>query len=226
MKERIDEMARSKNAKERKKAISILLSLKKEEAVEKVKSWIESEEPLMRQTAIMALGELLKQGERLELLLEKALRDESWLVREAIARALRGTRRKKIAQELLMELARDPSPGVNRSTGDTLAEFIGEGIISQSNLEKLASSKTEGERRTAAFAMRRIYNRGWKIFGESALDILRKWVSESPEKRWTVIYACKLIGKREPLAKEIIMRINDVRVSKLKEKAIREIDHG
>jgi len=226
MSEKIDEMACSKDAKERKKAISLLLSLERKNATEKVKSWIRSEEPLMRQTAVLAVGELLKKGEKLEFLLEKAAKDESWLVREAVARALRQIGGNKIALELLLELAKDPSPGVNRSAGDTLAELIKEGSISQSKLAELASSRLEGERRTAAFAIRRIHNRGWEIFGLDAIDLLSKWASESFEKKWTVIYACKLIGKRKPLAKDIILRIDDARVSKLKEKALREIDRG
>ena len=226
MRERIDELACSKDAKERKMAISLLLSLKRKDAAEKVRSWIKSEEPLMRQTAILAVGELLKKGEGLEFLLKKAVKDESWLVREAVARALRQIGRHKIALDLLQELAKDPSPGVNRSVGDTIAELIKEGIISQSKLEELASSKLEGERRTAAFALRRIHNRGWEISGVNAIDLLRKWASESLEKKWTAIYACKLIGKREPLARDIITRIDDAGVSKLKEKALREIAHG
>jgi len=63
MRERIDEMACSKDAKERKKAISLLLSLKRKDAAEKVRSWTKSEESLMRQTAVLAVGGLLKKGE-------------------------------------------------------------------------------------------------------------------------------------------------------------------
>ncbi len=57
------------------------------------------------------------------------MKDESWLVREALARALRQIRRHKITLELLQELAKDLLSEVNRSVGNNVVELIEKGYV-------------------------------------------------------------------------------------------------
>ena len=226
MPKEIMEYASSRNAKDREKAIKKLknLNLSTEEYNALLNNMLNVGSELARKTAIKAAPKLLQSDSQIKMYSRKALKDESWEVREGGAHILRYL--KKLdgeALNLIESYSKDKNAIVNRTTGDSIANLYRKNIVSWDLIIKLVKSASRSQNKTAAFALRNIYRKN-----PSIIDKLIEWAKEgTDEMKYTAIYAMKLIGKREPAISKIIEGITGGEiVQKIKRKALKELSGG
>lgn len=169
-----------------------------------LEKWITDNNPYLRRTTLLAIGDLFKKNSDILLKFsEIGIKDTSWEVRMATAKILEHLPAKhRRLQEMIQILAKDKTTIVNRSVGDMLAKIIRKSQKKQlikrplmGLIKEFAQSDDKNERKTAAFALRAIERKNMEI-----LDVLNEWSKENDTNlKWTCIYACKLLGKKRPI---------------------------
>jgi hypothetical protein len=168
-----------------------------------LEKWILDDNPYLRRTTLLAIGDLFKKNPDVLLKFsEIGIKDPSWEVRMATAKILEHLPAKhRSLKEMVQILAKDQTTIVNRSVGDMLAKIIRKskkkpllesplmGLITE-----FAQSNDKNERKTSAFAIRAIERKNKEI-----LNVLTEWSKTNDVNlKWTCIYACKLLGKKRP----------------------------
>lgn len=169
-----------------------------------LEKWITDNNPYLRRTTLLAIGDLFKKNSDVLLKFsEIGIKDSSWEVRMATAKILEHLPAKHTRlQEMIQILAKDKTTIVNRSVGDMLAKIIRKSKKTQlmnkplmGLIKEFAHSDDMNERKTAAFALRAIERKNKEI-----LDVLKEWSKTNDVNlKWTCIYACKLLGKKLPV---------------------------
>jgi HEAT repeat protein len=192
-----------------------------------LEKWITDNNPYLRRTTLLSVGELFKS--KPEVLLkfsEIGINDPSWEVRMATAKILEHLpSRHKQLKGMVRVLAKDKTTIVNRSVGDMLAKIIRKEKQKplMSLIKEFAQSEDKNERKTAAFALRAIERKN-----EEIIDVLNEWSQENDiNLKWTCIYACKLLGKKRPI--EVSSILNNItpekKLDRIFSKTLKELEH-
>jgi HEAT repeat protein len=189
--------------------------------------WINDNNPYLRRTTLLAVGDLFKNKPEVILRFsEIGINDPSWEVRMATAKILEHLpARNKQLKEMVRILAKDKTTIVNRSVGDMLAKIIRKGKQKplMSLIKEFGQSDDKNERKTAAFALRAIERKDKEI-----INVLNEWSQENNiNLKWTCIYACKLLGKKRPV--EITSILNNItpekKLDRIFNKTLKELKH-
>lgn len=189
--------------------------------------WITDNNPYLRRTTLLAVGDLFKN--KPEVLLrfsEIGINDSSWEVRMATAKILEHLPAQHMQLEgMVRTLAKDKTTIVNRSVGDMLAKIIRKEKQKplMELIKEFAQSDDKNERKTAAFALRAIERKNKEI-----IDVLDEWSQENDlNLKWTCIYTCKLLAKKRP--NEVSSILNNItpekKLDRIFNKTLKELGH-
>ena len=192
-----------------------------------LEKWITDNNPYLRRTTLLAVGDLFKNKPEVMLRFsEIGINDPSWEVRMATAKILEHLPAKhKQLKGMVRILAKDKTTIVNRSVGDMLAKIIRKGKQKplMSLIKEFGQSDDKNERKTAAFALRAIERKDKEI-----INVLNEWSQENDiNLKWTCIYACKLLGKKRPIeVSSILSNITpEKKLDRIFTKTLKELEH-